>query len=77
MLGVLTSMFYSFLVREEDRNLLLFLWFQDNLTNDIVVLYEGAHFRTHSSPIVAIYGLRQSVKGSETDYDPDVKNFMT
>ena len=73
------QMFYSFLVREEDRNFLRFLWFQDNdLSKDIQEFRMKVHvFGNSPSPSVAIYGLHQSVLESELCADPDVRHFVT
>lgn len=72
------QMFYSFLVREEDRNFLRFLWFRDNdLSKDVVDYRMTVHvFGNSPSPAVAIYGLHQSVQVSEFHIDPDVKHFV-
>ena len=68
------QMYHCFLVREEDRNFLRFLWFRDNNpSKDIVEYRMRAHvFGNCPSPAVAIYCLRQSV----LDADPDVKQFV-
>ena len=72
------QMFYSFLVREEDRNFLRFFWFQDNdLSKDIVEFRMKVHvFGNSPSPSVAIYGLHQSVLDSELCTDSDVRHFV-
>ena len=68
------QMYHCFLVREEDRNFLRFLWFKDNNpSKDIVEYRMRVHvFGNCPSPAVAIYCLRQSV----LDADPDVKQFV-
>ncbi|KAI7789362.1 hypothetical protein IRJ41_022847, partial [Triplophysa rosa] len=68
------QMFYCFLVREDDRNFLRFLWFRNNdLSADIIEYRMLVHvFGNSPSPAVAIYCLRQSIKGG----DPEVKNFV-
>ncbi len=72
------QMFYCFLVREEDRNFLRFLWFQDNdLSKDIVDYHMRVHvFGNSPSPAVAIHCLHQSVQISDFPVDPDVKCFV-
>ncbi|KAI3366456.1 hypothetical protein L3Q82_000591 [Scortum barcoo] len=72
------QMFYCFLVREEDRNFLRFLWFQDNdPSKDIVDYRMRVHvFGNSPSPAVAIHGLYQSVQDPELNADPDVKSFV-
>ena len=68
------QMFHCFLVREEDRNFLRFLWFRDNdPSKDIIDYRMRVHvFGNSPSPAVAIYCLRQSVQ----EGDPDVKQFV-
>ena len=72
------QMFHCFRVREEDRNFLRFLWFQDNdLTKDITEYRMKVHvFGNSPSPAVAVYCLRQSVKEGQPDYDSEVKQFV-
>ncbi len=72
------QMFYCFLVREEDRNFLRFLWFQDNdLSKHIVDYHMRVHvFGNSPSPAVAIHCLHQSVQISDFPVDPDVKCFV-
>ncbi|RXN14933.1 hypothetical protein ROHU_008863 [Labeo rohita] len=71
-------MFYCFLVREEDRNFLRFLWFQDSdLSKDIVDYRMRVHvFGNSPSPAVAIHCLHQSVQINDFHVDPDVKHFV-
>lgn len=68
------QMYHCFLVREEDRNFLRFLWFQDNDPNKDIIEYRmRVHvFGNCPSPAVAVYCLRQSVR----DADLDVKKFV-
>ena len=72
------QMFYCFLVREEDRNFLRFLWFQNNdLSKDIVDYRMRVHvFGNTPSPAVAIHGLHQSVQISDFHIEPEVKDFV-
>lgn len=72
------QMFYCFWVREEDRNFLRFLWFQDNDISKAIVDYRmNVHvFGNSPSPAVAIHGLHKSVQGSKFDVDPDVQHFV-
>lgn len=69
------QMYHCFLVREEDRNFLRFLWFRDNdPSKDIVEYRMRVHvFGNCPSPAVAIYCLRKSVQEAE----PDVKQFVS
>ncbi|XP_034053860.1 uncharacterized protein LOC117533931 [Gymnodraco acuticeps] len=72
------QMFYSFLVKGEDRNFLRFLWFRDNdLSKDIVDFRMNVHvFGNSPSPAVAIHGLQQSVQVKELNVDAEVKHFV-
>ena len=72
------QMFYCFLVREEDRDFLRFLWFQNNDPSKAIVDYRmNVHvFGNSPSPAVAIHGLHKSVQDSEFHVDPDVQHFV-
>ncbi|KAJ8279737.1 hypothetical protein COCON_G00068030 [Conger conger] len=72
------QMFYSFLVREEDRNFLRFLWFQDNdFSKGIEEFRMKVHvFGNSPSPSVVIYGLHQSVLDRNLCTDSDVRHFV-
>lgn len=72
------QMFYCFLVSEEDRNFLRFLWFQDNDLSKAIVDYRmTVHvFGNSPSPAVAIHGLHKSVQTSEVHVESDVKDFV-
>lgn len=52
-------MFHSFIVKEEDRDFLRFLWFKENDTSKEIIEYRmRVHvFGNSPSPAVAIYGL--------------------
>ncbi|KAK3084088.1 hypothetical protein FSP39_007909 [Pinctada imbricata] len=67
--GDIEQMFYSFLVKEEHRDHLRFLWYKDNNTENELIDYRMcAHvFGNSPSPAVATYGLRKSVLSAETD----------
>jgi hypothetical protein len=56
------QMFHCFLVREDHRNYLRFLWYRDNNTNNDLVEYRMCvHvFGNSPSPAVATYGLRRT-----------------
>lgn len=68
------QMFHCFLIKEEDRNFLRFLWFEDHDPAKEIKEYRmRVHvFGNSPSPAVAVYCLRQSVQ----DGDPDVKQFV-
>lgn len=72
------QMFHCFLVAEEHRDYLRFLWFKDNdPTKQVVDFRMKVHvFGNSPSPAVAIHCLRQSVKDTQPDYDSEVKGFV-
>ena len=72
------QMFHSFLVREEDRHFLRFLWFKDNdLNQDIIEYRMRVHvFGNSPSPAVSIYGLKRSAQDGEAEFGMDVKQFI-
>lgn len=74
ILSDIEQMFYSFSVRESDRNLLRFLWFLDNDPTKPLVEYRMCKhvFGNSASPAIATYGLRKSVENS----DEDVREFV-
>ncbi len=71
-------MFYCFLVKEEHRNFLKFLWYKDNDPQQELVDYRmKVHvFGNSPSPAVATYGLRRAVDLGGNTYDMDVQNFV-
>lgn len=58
------QMFYAFVVREDHRDYLRFLWFKDNnLSSNVTEFRMKVHvFGNSPSPSVAIYGLRRAAK---------------
>ncbi|XP_065925824.1 uncharacterized protein [Magallana gigas] len=70
------QMFYSFLVREDHRDYLRFMWYQNNDPSKHLVEYRmRAHvFGNCPSPAVATFGLRKSVENSEQDIKDFVNN---
>ncbi|XP_041424892.1 uncharacterized protein LOC121395423 [Xenopus laevis] len=72
------QMFYCFMVREDHRNYLRFLWYQDNdLSQEISEFRMKVHvFGNSPSPAIATYGLRQIAKRGESEYGKDVKQFI-
>ncbi|KAK3524723.1 hypothetical protein QTP86_001368 [Hemibagrus guttatus] len=72
------QMFHSFIVKEEDRDFLHFLWFKENDTRKEIIEYcMRAHvFGNSPSPAVAIYGLRQAAAYDEKEYGSDAKHFV-
>ncbi|KAI4905746.1 hypothetical protein NFI96_003038 [Prochilodus magdalenae] len=73
------QMFHCFRVREQDRNFLRFLWFQNYDPAQGVIEYRmTVHvFGNSPSPAVAIHCLRQSAKQGKPHYDPEVEQFVT
>lgn len=69
-------MFYSFLVREDHRDYLRFLWYQNNDPSKHLVEYSmrANVFGNCLLPAVAAFGLRKSVENSEQDIKDFVNN---
>lgn len=67
------QMFYGFLVKENHRNYLRFLWYCDgNLSKEVVDYRIRVHvFENSPSPSVAIYGLWLAAKQGEQEYGTD------
>ncbi|KAI4897878.1 hypothetical protein NFI96_008660 [Prochilodus magdalenae] len=67
------QMFYCFVVQEDHRDYLRFLWYKDNdLTNDVADYRMRVHvFGNSPSPAVAIYGLRMAAREAESEYGTD------
>ncbi|XP_061886479.1 uncharacterized protein LOC133637538 [Entelurus aequoreus] len=72
------QMFYCFLVREDCRDVLRFVWHKDNNPkNDIVDYRMCVHvFGNSPSPAVATYGLRRAAQQGEEKYGADVRQFV-
>ncbi|KAM7281667.1 uncharacterized protein ISCGN_006482 [Ixodes scapularis] len=72
------QMFYCFLVREDHRNYLRFLWFRNNDIHDKVVEYRmRVHvFGNSPSPAVATYGLRKTAQEGEEEFGKDTREFV-
>lgn len=71
-------MFYCFVVKEEHRDYLRFLWFRDNKWDSDIVDYRmRVHvFGNTPSPAVAIYCLRRAAKEAESEFGSDVRAFI-
>lgn len=71
-------MFHCFLVREDHRNFLRFLWHKDNdLEKEIIEYRMGVHvFGNSPSPAVATLGLRKAAETAETKYGDHVTKFV-
>ncbi|XP_054590105.1 uncharacterized protein [Nothobranchius furzeri] len=72
------QMFYFFVVREDCRDFLRFLWYQENdLSKDVVDYRMRVHvFGNSPSPAVAIFGLRKAAEHQEVDYGSDARHFI-
>ncbi len=72
------QMFYAFVVREDHRDYLRFLWYKDNdLNNNITEYRMKVHiFGNSPSPSVAIYGLRRAAQEHQDEYGTDSKEFV-
>jgi len=71
-------MFHCFLVREDHRDYLRFLWYRNNdLDNEIVDHRMRVHvFGNSPSPAVAIYGLRRAAKEHEGRFGSDTRKLV-
>lgn len=72
------KMFHCFLVRQDHRNFLRFLWFRDNdPTKDIIEYRMKVQvFGNSPSPSIAIYGLRLAAKAGEQEHGTDTRQFV-
>lgn len=72
------QMFYCFVVREDCRDFLRFLWYQDNdLSKDVVDYRMRVHvFGNSPSPAVAIFDLRKAAEHQEVEYGSDARHFV-
>ncbi|XP_038062985.1 uncharacterized protein LOC119733659 [Patiria miniata] len=72
------QMFYCFVVREDHRNYLRFLWYRDNdTTKDVIDYRMKVHvFGNSPSPAVAMYGLRRAAQAGEQVHGADTREFV-
>ncbi|XP_069122241.1 uncharacterized protein [Argopecten irradians] len=72
------QMFHCFYVKEDDRDLLRFLWHKDNdLDEDIVEYRMKVHtFGNSPSPAIATYGLRKAADSVKKEHGEDVSDFV-
>ncbi len=72
------QMFHCFVVREDHRDYLRFLWYCDNdLNKDIVEYRMKVHvFGNSPSPAVAIYCLRRAAEKGAPQHGPDTRHFV-
>ncbi|XP_069830268.1 uncharacterized protein [Dendropsophus ebraccatus] len=72
------QMFHCFIVREDHRNFLRFLWHRNNnMDNEIMEYRMKVHvFGNNPSPAVATYGLRRTALDGEKEYGVDARHFV-
>nr|XP_055053880.1 uncharacterized protein LOC129439016 [Misgurnus anguillicaudatus] len=72
------QMFYCFVVQEEHRDYLRFLWYEDNDTEKNVIDYRmKVHvFGNSPSPAVAIYCMRKAAQEGEKEHGTDAKRLV-
>lgn len=78
IMGDIQQMFYCFSVREDHRDFLRFIWYEDNdPTKDLIEYRMCVHvFGNSPSPAVATYGLRLTAKLGEQEFGSDVTEFV-
>lgn len=72
------QMFYCFVVREDHRDYLRYLWYEDNDINKNVIEYRmKVHvFGNSPSPAVAIYCMRRAAQKGEREHGSDARQFV-
>ena len=72
------QMFYNFFVKPEHRDLLRFLWFEDNDRMKKIIEYQmTVHlFGNTSSPAVAMFGLQKTADDGEEKFGHTTKDFV-
>ncbi|XP_040197695.1 uncharacterized protein LOC120930586 [Rana temporaria] len=72
------QMFHCFIVKEDHRNYLRFLWHRNNNINDQVIDYRmRVHvFGNSPSPAVATYGLRRTAQEGKKEFGSDTRQFI-
>lgn len=72
------QMFHCFLVQEDHRNFLRFLWYHNNDPEEEIVEYRmTVHvFGNSPSPAVVIFGLRKAAHQTETQHSHEAKRFV-
>lgn len=78
ILADIQQMFHCFLVRQDHRNYLRFLWYRDNdVTKEVIDYRMKVHvFGNSPSPAVAIYGLRRAIREGAKEHGTDTVNFV-
>lgn len=71
-------MFHCFVVKEDHRDFLRFLWYRNNDPNSNIVDYRmRVHlFGNSPSPAVAVYGLQRAAKEAEAKYGSDARRLI-
>lgn len=72
------QMFYCFVVQEDHRDFLRYLWYEDNDVSKAVVEYRmKVHvFGNSPSPAVAIYCMRRAAQEGEREHGSDARQFV-
>ena len=72
------QMFHSFVVKEDHRDFLRFLWYENNNPDGGVMEFRmKVHlFGNTSSPAVATFGLRKTAEVEEAKFGTDAKEFV-
>ncbi|XP_034163934.2 uncharacterized protein LOC117598271 [Pangasianodon hypophthalmus] len=78
ILADIQQMFHCFLVHDDHRNFLRFLWHKDNDVNKEIIEYRmKVHvFGNRPSPAVAIYGLRRAIREGAQEHGADTVKFV-
>lgn len=71
-------MFYCFIVQEDHRDYLRFLWYEDNdLSKNVRDYQVKVHvFGNSPSPAVAVYCMRRATAEGEREHSSDAKQFL-
>lgn len=72
------QMFYCFVIREDHRDYLRYLWYEDNDINKNIAEYRmKVHvFGNSPSPAVAIYCMRRAAQVGELEHGSDARQFV-
>ncbi|XP_026184465.1 uncharacterized protein LOC113143190 [Mastacembelus armatus] len=72
------QMFYCFVVREDHRDYLRYLWFEDSdITKKVIEFRMKVHvFGNSPSPAVAIYCMRRAAQEGEREHGSDARHFV-
>lgn len=72
------QMFHCFVVNEDHRNFLRFLWYKNNdLENEVVEFRMRVHvFGNSPSPAVAMYGLKKAAMEGAKDHGSEARQFI-